>query len=248
MWFKRKPAVAWRNPCGAVTLTPEVYRLYRAVFDTWQRQWYERWPDVDHDPRWYARANPEPALGYPPGFLKRRLDVFVIYTASSPDTDGYFWANERLVTGVDSYHALDIALKRIPAAVEMLILSGERLNVSGECCGVCWREYNEVGFSSAMPDQTARLLRARIRATGLFVLGSCHAGNDPALVQEMADIIGRPVAGARGVCRGVRTQLLAENGIPWTLGGYADGHAYTLAEPAAGGGTGGERSPRCAGR
>jgi hypothetical protein len=47
----------------------------------------------------------------------------------------------------------------------------------------------------------------------------------------MADRIGRPVAGARDVCRGVRSELLEEDGIYWTLGGFAEGRAWTLAEP-----------------
>ena len=231
MWFKR-PRIAWRNPSGAVTLTPEVHEQYRAVFEDWRRQWYERWPDVDAEPKWYARPNPEPALGYPPGFLKRGLDVLVLYTASSPDVDGFFWANDRIVTGVDSYPALDAVLEGLPAPMDMLILSGERLNVPGDSCGVCWREHNEVGFTSAMPARTAALLRSRIKETGLFVVGSCHGGDDPRLAQEMAEVIGRPVAAARGVCRGVRSELLVDGGTYWTLGGYADDNAYTLAEPA----------------
>jgi hypothetical protein len=155
----------------------------------------------------------------------------VIFTASSPDTDGYFWANDRVVTGVDSYEELEQALRGIPAPVDMLILSGECLNVPGDACGVCWREHNEIGFDSRMPAGTALLLRLKIKETGLFVLGSCHAGNNPALVQEMAGVIGRPVAAARGVCRGVRSELLVEEGTYWTMGGFAEGRAYTLAEP-----------------
>jgi hypothetical protein len=50
-------------------------------------------------------------------------------------------------------------------------------------------------------------------------------------VQEMADLIGRPVTGAQGVSRGVRQELLCHEGIYWTLGGYAEGQAYTLREP-----------------
>jgi hypothetical protein len=228
-WFRRR--VAWRNPCGAITLTSEVRDRYRAAFEDLQRQWYERWPGVDTDPRWYTRPNPEAARGYPPGFLKRGLDVFVIFTASSPDTDGYFWANDRLVTGVDSYEALQAVLRELPAPLDMLILTGECLNIPGDACGVCWREHNEVGFDSGMPPSVAALLHERIKETGLFVLGSCHAGENPELVRQMAQVIGRPVAGAIGVCRGVRADLLVEDGIPWTLGGYAEGGAYTLAEP-----------------
>jgi hypothetical protein len=223
--------VVWRNPCGAITLTAEVFEQYRALYQSWQRQWYESWPEIDTDPKWYARPNPESAPGYPPGFLKRGLDVVVIYTASSPDTDGYFWANDRVVAGVDSHDALATALEGLPAPVDMLILSGECLNVPGDACGVCWREENAVGFDDTMPPQTAALIRSKIKDTGLFVLGSCHSGNNPALVQQMADVIGRPTAGARGVCRGVRSELLVEGDIYWTLGGYAEGGAYTLAEP-----------------
>ncbi len=230
MWPWRS-RVAWRNPCGAITLTAEVRDRYQAVYDDWQRQWYERWPAVDGDPKWFTRPNPEPALGYPPGFLKRGLDVLVILTASSPDTDGYFWANDRVVTGVDSYPALEAVLGEMPGPVEMLILSGECLNVPGDACGVCWREHNEVGFDSKMPPHIARLIESRIRPTGLFVLGSCHAGENPGLVQEMADLLGRPAAGALGVCRGVRSELCEEDGVYWTLGGYAEGGAYTLAQP-----------------
>jgi hypothetical protein len=231
MWPWRSSRVAWQNPCGAITLTPEVCAQYRAVYEELQRQWYAQWPDVQTDPEWFARANPEAALGYPPGFLKRGLDVFVVLTASSPDTDGYFWANDRVVTGVGSCAALEAVLAVLPAPVEMLIVSGECLSVPGDACGVCWREHNDVGLDSRMPAGTAALIRSRIRETGLFVLGSCHAGNNAALVQEMADVIGRPVAGARGVCRGVRRDLLQEDGIYWTLGGYAEGKAYTLAWP-----------------
>jgi hypothetical protein len=234
MWWLKRSRVAWRNPCGAITLTAEACRQYQALYDDWQQQWYKRWPNVDSDPRWYARANPEPALSYPPGFLKRDLKVFTLYTASSPETDGYFWANDRVVTGVDSYGELDAALRGVPAPVDMLILSGKCQNVPGDAAGVCWRGYNEIGFDSRMPARTAALLRMKIKQTGLFVLGSCHAGNDPALVQEMADVIGRPVAGACGVCRGVRSELLAEEGVYWTMGGFAEGRAYTLAEPRSG--------------
>jgi hypothetical protein len=223
--------VAWRNPCGAITLTAEVRAQYQAVYDDWQRQWYECWPGIDADPKWWARSNPEPAKAYPPGFLKRGLDVFVIMTASTPDTDGYFWANDRVVTGVDSYEALAVVLRELPGPVDMLILSGECLNVPGDACGVCWREHNEVGFDSKMPPAIARLIESKIEPTGLFVLGSCHSGENPDLVREMADLIGRPVAGALGVCRGVRDELYEEDGIFWTLGGYAEGGGYTLAEP-----------------
>jgi hypothetical protein len=231
MWPWRSSRIAWQNPCGAITLTPEVRDQYQAAFDDLQGQWYETWPDVDLDPKWYARPNPEAAQGYPPGFLKRDLRVFVVYTASAPDTDGYFWASERFVTGVDSYEALEAALRELPAPLDMLIVSGECLNLPGDACGVCWREHNEIGFDSRMPEATAALIRATLAPTGLFVLGSCHAGNNPALVQEMADRIGRAVAGARDVCRGVRSELLEEDGIYWTLGGFAEGRAWTLAEP-----------------
>jgi hypothetical protein len=230
MWPWRSEA-AWRNPCGAITLTSEVREQYQAVYDDLQRQWYERWPEVDTDPRWFTRPNPEAALAYPPGFLKRGLDVFVICTASSPDTDGYFWANDRVETGVDCYEALEAVLRSLPGPVDMLIVSGECLNVPGDACGVCWREHNEIGFDSNMPPGIAELIRSRIRETGLFVLGSCHAGENRDMVQEMADLLGRPVAGALGVCRGVRDELYEEDGVYWTLGGYAEAGAYTLAEP-----------------
>ena len=230
MWSKRS-RVAWQNPCGAITLTAEVHEQYQAVFAELRRQWYEAWPEIDSDPHWYARPNPEGARGYPPGFLKRGLEVVAIFTASSPETDGYFWANDRVMTGVASYEELESALAKLAAPLDMLILSGECLNVPGDACGVCWREHNEVGFDSKMPGSTAALIRSTIKDTGLFVLGSCHAGNNTALVREMADRIGRPVAGARSVCRGVRGELYEEEGIYWTLGGYAEGKAYTLAEP-----------------
>jgi hypothetical protein len=230
MFFKRS-RVAWRNPCGAITMTPEVCAEYRSVYESLQRQWYALWPEVDSDPRWFTRPNPPAALAYPPGFLKRGLDVVVIFAASSPETDGYFWANDRVIPGVDSYQALDAALEQIPTPVEMLIFSGKCQDVPGEACGVCWIGHTAAGFDSRMPSRTAALIHSKIRDTGLFVLGSCHAGNDPALVQEMADLVGRPVAGARNVCRGVRNELYVEDGVCWTLGGYAEGKGYTLAEP-----------------
>ena len=72
-----------------------------------------------------------------------------------------------------------------------------------------------------------------LKPTGLFVLGSCHSGNNPDLVQEMADVIGRPVAAAVGVCRGVRDRLHFGDGVHWTMGGFAEGRAFTLREPRA---------------
>src|SRR5947209_2944323 len=101
MWITRPPGSPWTNPCGAIRLTPEVQSRYQEVYDAWQRRWYQTWPGVDDDPRWFARPNPEPASGYPPGFLKRGLDAVVLITGWSPDTDGYFWANERVLMGVD---------------------------------------------------------------------------------------------------------------------------------------------------
>ena len=38
-----------------------------------------------------------------------------------------------------------------------------------------------------MPPHVAALLREKIKPAGLFVLGSCHSGNNPLLVQRMAD-------------------------------------------------------------
>lgn len=230
MWPDRHRKT-WVNPCGTIRLSARVHRQYQAAFDELQRQWYALWPGVDSDPKWYARANPPTALGYPPGFLKRNLDVVVCYTASSPETDGYFWANDRVVVDVDSYSKLAQALLAIDQPVDMLIVSGECLQVPGDACGVCWREHNEIGFDAAMPGSIAALIRERIKPQGLFVLGSCHAGESPALVQQMADVIGRPVAGAVGVCRGVRKELYEEDGIFWTLGGYAEGKKYTLRGP-----------------
>ena len=61
----------------------------------------------------------------------------------------------------------------------MLILSGECLQVPHPVCGLCWREHNAVGFDSRMPGYIASLIRVKIKPTGLFVLGSCHAGEDP---------------------------------------------------------------------
>ena len=46
MWLWSKARVAWRNPCGAIALTPEVRDRYRAAYEDLQRQWYERWPGV----------------------------------------------------------------------------------------------------------------------------------------------------------------------------------------------------------
>jgi hypothetical protein len=231
MWITRPPSALWTNPCGSIRLTPEVHAQYQAVYDEWQRQWYAAWPGLDADPRWFARPNPNDALAYPPGFLKRGLDAVVLVTASSPDTDGYFWANDRVIAGVDSYEQLQRALSHVAAPVDMLILSGECLQVPQAACGVCWRELNAVGFDGGMPASVAGLLREKIKPSGLFVLGSCHSGNDPELVQQMADVIGRPVAAACGVCRGVRDELYFSEGVYWTMGGFAEGRSYTLREP-----------------
>jgi hypothetical protein len=230
LMVQRNPSGDWRNPCGAILLTPEVREKYRAAHEDLQSQWYERWPDIDKDPLWFTRRHPEAAVGYPPGFLKRNLNAAVIFMASAPDTDGYFWANDQVQTGVDSYAALDTALEKLAGPVDMLILSGEELALD-EACGVCWREYNTSGLDSRMPARTAELIHSRITPSGLLVLGSCRAGDHPDLVQQMANVVGRPAAGAQGTCRGVRQELLVENGIPWTLGGYAEGNAWTLALP-----------------
>src|SRR3954462_1364885 len=112
MWHTRPPGSPWTNPCGAITLTPEVQAQYQLLFDAWQRHWYATWPDLDADPRWFARPNPPAALAYPPGFLKRGLEVVVLITPSAPDTDGYFWANDRVFLGVDSYQALRASLSQ----------------------------------------------------------------------------------------------------------------------------------------
>lgn len=233
MWPFRKSPGVWVNPCGAISFTREVYDQYQSVYEDLQRQWYDACPNVDFDPKWYARPNPPSALAYPPGFLKRDLDVVVIVTSSSPDTDGYFWANDRVVVDVDSYDKLEDILRQIDEPIDMIILTGECLQVPGDACGVCWRELNAIGFDSNMPIYIAALLHEKIRPTGLFVLGSCHSGNNADLVQEMANVVGRPVAAACGVCRGVRTELLCEEGIYWTLGGFAEDRAYTLREPRA---------------
>ncbi|MFO0877798.1 MAG: hypothetical protein U0840_10630 [Gemmataceae bacterium] len=229
MFFSRR--IVWRNPSGSIGLTRQVFNQCNDLLDAWRHQWYEQWPDVDSDPKWYLRPNPEAARGYPPGFLKNNLDAFIIYTASSPEVDGFFWAREKFVTGVDSYEALEAVLEQMPEPVEMLAISGERLNLPGDACGVCWREHNEVGFSSAMPGSTAALLRSRIRESGYLLVASCHAGDNPDLVQEMANVVSRPVAGACGVSRGIRAELLEDDGAFWTLGAHADDRAYTLREP-----------------
>lgn len=231
MWIERPAGSPWANPCGAVVLSPEARARYQHLFDVWQRAWHADHPGLQDDPRWYARANPRSAAGYPPGFLKRDLDAVVLVTPSSPDTDGYFWANERVYLGVDSYETLAEVVAGLPSPVEMLILSGECLQVAGPACGVCWH-VGPVGFDATMPAEVAALLREKIVPAGLFVLGSCHSGNDPALVQGMADVIGRPVAAAVGVCRGVRAELLFGDGVHWTMGGFAEGGAFTLREPA----------------
>jgi hypothetical protein len=231
MWLTL-PADLWTNPCGAIRLTPKVRAKYQAVYDDLQAQWYAAWPKIDSDPQWYERPNPPSALAYPPGFLKRDLDAVVFITGWSPDTDGYFWANDRVIMGIDSYERLTLALAQIGAPVDMLILSGECIQVPGDACGVSWRQGEASGFDAVLPPHVAALLREKIKATGLFVLGSCHSGNNPLLVQQMADVVGRPVAAAVGVCRGVRQELLCEGGIFWTLGGFAEGRAYTLCQPA----------------
>src|SRR5688572_30592045 len=141
MWLRRDES-AWVNPCGAIRLREDVRGQYQDVFEDLQRQWYALWPGVEADPKWYACRNPQTALGYPPGFLRRDLDVVVIYTATSPDTDGYFWANRRVIVDIDSYEKLALALFAVEEPVDMLILSGECLQVPGDACGVCWRELN----------------------------------------------------------------------------------------------------------
>lgn len=229
MFFTRR--IIWHNPSGAIGLTRKVFNQCTALLTEWRRQWYGQWPEVDSDPRWFTRPNPEPARGYPPGFLKRHLNAFIIYTASSPEVDGFFWARDRFVTGIDSYEALDTALEQIAEPVELLAISGEQLNAPGDGFGVCWREHNEQGFSITMPGKTAGLLRSRIKESGYLLVASCHAGDNPDLVQEMANFVGRPVAGACGVSRGLREELLDDNGVYWTLGAHADGRAYTLREP-----------------
>src|SRR5258705_7489360 len=130
MWITHPPGL-WTNPCGAIRLTQQVRAKYQAVFDDLQAQWYAAWPNADADPHWYERPNPPAALAYPPGFLKRGLDAVVLVTGWSPDTDGYFWANDRVIMGVDSYERLTLALAQIGEPVDMLILSGECLQVPG---------------------------------------------------------------------------------------------------------------------
>src|SRR5262245_36555669 len=119
MWLSHPPTSLWTNPCGSISLTREVYKQYQALHEQWQRQWYSVWPDVDSDPKWYTRPNPDEALAYPHGFLKRDLDVVVFVTASSPDTDGYFWANDRVIIDVDSYPKMAAALAQIDEPIDM---------------------------------------------------------------------------------------------------------------------------------
>ena len=221
--------MTWTNPCGAIALSPEVQAQYQSAYLALQTQWYTTHPGIDQNCI-YTYSNPLAALAYPPGFLKRNLIAAAIFFASSPDTDGYFWCNDRWVSGIDSYARLNAALWAM-APVDMLILSGEEMELD-EACGVCWREYGTHGFDVHMPEATAALLHHRITDAGLLVMGSCRSGDTPAMVQMMADRIGRPVAGAKDVCRGVRKDFLVEDGVPWTLGGYAEGGGYTLAFPS----------------
>jgi hypothetical protein len=220
----------WVNPSGTIVLSDEIETQYSKTYQDLQAQWYRVFPEANTHPYWYVLPNPLLAANYPPGFLKNSLDVATIYTASSPDTDGYYWANSRVYKDIESYEKLNNILTYLTNPVDMVIISGEEMDLE-EACGVCWREYGTVGFDIKMPIETAHLLENSISDRGLLVMGSCRAGDYQELVQQMANVVGRPVAGAKGVCRGVRSELLFEHEVPWTLGGYAEGGSYTLAFP-----------------
>jgi hypothetical protein len=197
--------------------------------------------------KWYEVPNPPGASNYPPGFLKPDLRVCAIFAMSTPDTDGFLWipqgSNQSLI--VASYGDLEKALGLIPpGSLDMLVLAGHAPNwwSSGKHCGIRFDKRLEGGASKPadegncdekMPAAIAKLIQGRLSKDGILVVSSCRSGVNSLALQNLANLICRPVAAGTGDVYCVTPDNWDAGfdfDFEW-MGGYSTG-GYKVATPS----------------
>jgi hypothetical protein len=231
-----EPLWYYVNPFQKVFISKAAWMEYRQNYSRWQLLWeINRADPTNRGKKWYQVPNPEiaGAEGYPPGFLKKKLQAAVIFTNDTTTTDGHYWARS-ILPPIASIEDLEKGLKTIPDnSLDMLILSGHMPNSPSQHCGVRCKDDNRK-FNideTTLPEATARLIRSKLRSDGILVIAACRAGGNPDSVRAFARKVKRAVAAPKGICAGVKDFTGADiDGTFWWYGGY-NSKGYEIQEP-----------------